>query len=169
MKKIKKIIIIPLFIFTFSLMSISCFASDGTETGTSHSGGGGYNSPILIPDSDGYEASINSLNDIWNTVTENIESVKESLEDLLAKLDDIEADTRLMAADYNYNMHGLPISQAIGSFRFMVGEVIFSTLYLIIVLGILATIFTICYKIYKCLLSIYNSAILPLASLIKSI
>jgi len=139
------------------------------DSGLAHGSGGGYNTPVLIPDDDGFSSQVSNIYDVFQSVAENIAHVKETLEQIISKLNDISKDASFMAADYNYKMMGLPISDAIGTFRFMVGEVIFSTLYVLILLGILFTLFTIAYKLAQLCIYLWQNYLLKWITLARGV
>lgn len=130
------------------------------DSGFVHGSGGGYNTPVMIPDDEGFNLQVTNIFDMFQRVAENIHNVKDSLEEVVNKLNDISADAAFMAADYNYKMMGLPISDAIGTFRFMVGEVIFSTIYVLVILGLLFTLFTIAYKLAQLVIYLWQNYLL---------
>ena len=103
------------------------------------------NSILEIP-----EKIIAWLREVYNIMLLALNSLK----DLLNYLMDIDDIVLSMSADCGESQFGLPIVQAIGTFRYMVGDVVFYTFYIIIVLGCLLTIYVIMSKLIQAIYSL---------------
>jgi len=107
----------------------------------------------------GLITGISSIGDaIWGFITElgkDIVSVINAMQDLYNQLDDFNNDLVTMSeAARNGKMYGLPIYQSIGMIRYLIGDMAFKVIYLIVVLGCLFTITQIIIYIIQILVNI---------------
>lgn len=119
--------------------------------------------PIIeVPDQNGFNTMMERIGFAAQRILEGFISTADALSELNDRIDEISGEILHMSINPSYNMQGLPVNDAIASFRYLTGDIVFMVLYLITVIGCLFTIVTISYKIARILIFIYNEVVIPI-------